>query len=79
MSDSIAHYLSYDFVRNALVAGSLAAILGAVVGYFVVIRNVSFAAHGRGPVRHESADGNVIHFRAGGRDDGCIRKPFAAQ
>lgn len=38
-------YLAYDFVRNALIAGSIAAILGAFVGYFVVIRNVGFAAH----------------------------------
>jgi zinc/manganese transport system permease protein len=43
--DTIISYLSYEFVRNALVAGTLAAILGAVVGYFVVLRNVNFAAH----------------------------------
>jgi zinc/manganese transport system permease protein len=41
----ITNYLSYDFVREALFAGTLAAILGAIIGYFVVIRNVSFAAH----------------------------------
>jgi zinc/manganese transport system permease protein len=43
--DTITNYLSYDFVREALLAGTLAAILGAIVGYFVVIRNVGFAAH----------------------------------
>jgi zinc/manganese transport system permease protein len=43
--DTIINYLGYDFVREALLAGTLAAILGAIVGYFVVIRNVGFAAH----------------------------------
>lgn len=43
--DTIIDYLHYDFVQNALMAGTLAAILGAVVGYFVVLRNLNFAAH----------------------------------
>ena len=43
--DTITNYLGYPFVQNALIAGTLAAILGAVVGYFVVLRNVNFAAH----------------------------------
>jgi len=45
MMDTLTTYLSYDFVRHALVAGTLSAILGAIVGYFVVVRNVGFAAH----------------------------------
>jgi zinc/manganese transport system permease protein len=45
MMDTLTTYLSYDFVRQALIAGTLSAILGAIIGYFVVIRNVSFAAH----------------------------------
>jgi zinc/manganese transport system permease protein len=45
MIDSLAAYLGYDFVRNALLAGTLSAVLGAIVGYFVVVRNVGFAAH----------------------------------
>jgi len=43
--DTITNYLAYDFVRHALIAGTLSAILGAIVGYFVVVRNVGFAAH----------------------------------
>ena len=43
--DTIIDYLHYGFVQNALMAGTLAAILGAVVGYFVVLRNLHFAAH----------------------------------
>jgi zinc/manganese transport system permease protein len=45
MMDTLTTYLSYDFVRHALIAGTLSAILGAIVGYFVVVRNVGFAAH----------------------------------
>jgi zinc/manganese transport system permease protein len=43
--DTIIDYLHYGFVQNALMAGTLAAVLGAVVGYFVVLRNLNFAAH----------------------------------
>ncbi len=43
--DTIISYLHEDFVREALLAGTLAAILGAIIGYFVILRNVSFAAH----------------------------------
>ena len=43
--DTLTSYFAYDFVQHALVAGTLSAILGAVVGYFVVLRNVNFAAH----------------------------------
>ena len=45
MINFLTTYLGYDFVREALLAGTLAAILGAIVGYFVVVRNVAFAAH----------------------------------
>lgn len=43
--DTLTNLLAYDFVRHAFIAGTLSAILGAVVGYFVVVRNVGFAAH----------------------------------
>lgn len=53
-------YLSYDFVRNALIAGSLAGILGSIVGYFVVIRNVGFAAHALAHIGFTGATGAVF-------------------
>src|SRR5271156_5328378 len=43
--DTITNLFAYDFFRDAFMAGTLAAILGAIVGYFVVVRNVGFAAH----------------------------------
>jgi zinc/manganese transport system permease protein len=60
MIDALMNYLSYDFVRNALIAGSLSAILGAIVGYFVIIRNVSFAAHGLAHIGFAGAAGAAI-------------------
>ncbi len=58
--ESIGTYLGYDFVRNALIAGSLAAILGAIVGYFVIIRNVGFAAHALAHIGFAGATGAAI-------------------
>lgn len=36
---------AYDFMRYALIAGTLAAIVSASVGYVVVLRNQNFAGH----------------------------------
>ncbi len=60
MIDQILNYLSYDFVRNALVAGTMAAVLGAIVGYFVVIRNVGFAAHALSHIGFAGATGAAL-------------------
>jgi len=60
MIEHLANYLSYEFVRNALVAGSLAGVLGAVVGYFVVIRKVSFAAHALAHIGFTGATGAAL-------------------
>jgi zinc/manganese transport system permease protein len=45
MISPLTTYFSYGFFQDALMAGTLAAILGAAVGYFVGVRNVGFAAH----------------------------------
>ena len=37
--------LSYHFMVNALLAGTLSAVLGGVVGWFMVVRRQSFAGH----------------------------------
>lgn len=58
--ETIGAYLGYDFVRNALIAGSLSAILGAVVGYFVIIRNVGFAAHALAHIGFAGAAGAAL-------------------
>lgn len=58
--ENIGTYLGYDFVRNALIAGSLSAVLGAIVGYFVVVRNVGFAAHALAHIGFAGAAGAAI-------------------
>jgi zinc/manganese transport system permease protein len=50
----------YDFMRNALFAGSLAAILASLVGFFVVVRQLGFAAHALGHVAFAGATGAVL-------------------
>lgn len=58
--ENIGTYLGYDFVRHALIAGSLSAILGAIVGYFVIIRNIGFAAHALAHIGFAGAAGAAL-------------------
>jgi zinc/manganese transport system permease protein len=37
--------LSYPFMRNAFAAGTMAAVVSAIIGYFVILRAQNFAAH----------------------------------
>lgn len=60
MIETLTNYLGYDFVRNALIAGSLSAILGAIVGYFVIIRNVGFASHALSHIGFAGATGAAV-------------------
>ena len=53
-------YFHYEFVRHAFVAGSLAAILGAIVGYFVILRHVSFAVHALAHIGFTGATGAAM-------------------
>lgn len=59
-TDSLATYLGYPFVQNALIAGTLAAILGAIVGYFVIIRSAGFAAHALAHIGFAGAAGAAL-------------------
>ncbi len=51
---------TYDFMRNAFVGGTFAAILAGAVGYFVIIRNLSFAAHALGHIGFAGASGALL-------------------
>src|SRR5471030_2490179 len=57
---SLATYLGYEFVQNALIAGTLSAILGAIVGCFVIIRNSGFAAHALAHIGFAGATGAAL-------------------
>lgn len=56
----ISAIFQYDFMRNALLAGSLAAILSSLVGFFVMVRQLGFAAHALGHVAFAGATGAVL-------------------
>jgi zinc/manganese transport system permease protein len=51
---------AYDFMRNAFLAGTIVAIIAGVVGYFVVLRRSSFAAHGLSHAGFTGAAGAVL-------------------
>lgn len=57
----ILHFFStlfaYDFMRDAIVAGTLAAIVSSMVGYFVVLRNQNFASHALSHIGFAGATG----------------------
>jgi zinc transport system permease protein len=59
---SLASALTYEFVRHAIFAGVLAAILCGVVGTFVVVKRVSFLAGG---LSHAAFGGLGICFFLG--------------
>jgi zinc/manganese transport system permease protein len=50
----------YAFMQNAFLAGTLAAILASVAGFFVVIRQLGFAAHALGHVGFAGACGAML-------------------
>jgi zinc/manganese transport system permease protein len=50
----------YDFMRHAFEAGTIVAVVAGVVGYFVVLRRLSFAAHALSHVGFAGAAGAVL-------------------
>ena len=51
---------SQPYMQNALLTGSIAAMLAGIVGFFVVLRGVSFAAHALGQIGFAGAAGAVL-------------------
>ena len=52
--------LSQPYLQNALAAGAIAACIAALVGYFVVLRGVAFAAHALAQIGFAGAAGAVL-------------------
>ena len=50
----------YDFMLHAFQAGTIVAIVAGIVGYFVVLRRSSFAAHALSHVGFTGAAGAVL-------------------
>jgi zinc/manganese transport system permease protein len=49
-----------DFIRNAFLAGTVVAVLTAVIGYFVVMRAEAFAAHALSHIGFAGATGAAL-------------------
>jgi zinc/manganese transport system permease protein len=52
--------LQYDFMQNAFAAGTIVAVVAALVGYFVVLRHVTFAGHALSHIGFSGAAGAVL-------------------
>ncbi|MDQ1370180.1 MAG: zinc/manganese transport system permease protein [Acidimicrobiaceae bacterium] len=57
--DDVGQLLHYPFMRHAFAAGTIVAVLAGVVGYFVVLRQSSFAAHALSEIGFAGASGGV--------------------
>jgi zinc/manganese transport system permease protein len=52
--------LQYTYIQNALLAGSLVAVVAALVGYFLVIRGLTFAGHAMSHIGFAGATGALL-------------------
>ena len=52
--------LAYDFMRTAFMASGLVAVLSGLVGYFLVLRNQTFAGHALSHVGFTGATGAIL-------------------
>src|ERR1700677_1896341 len=52
--------LQYDFMRHAFEAGTVVAIVAGIIGYFIVLRRSSFAAHALSHIGFAGAAGAVL-------------------
>jgi zinc/manganese transport system permease protein len=60
MIDALGQLLSYQFMQNAFLAGTTAAVLAGIVGYFVVLRGEAFAGHTLSVVGFPGAAGAIL-------------------
>lgn len=52
--------LNYPYIQNALLAGSLVALVAALVGYFLIIRGLTFAGHAMSHIGFAGAAGALL-------------------
>jgi zinc/manganese transport system permease protein len=58
--DDVNQMLSYAFMRNAFATGTVVAIVAGIVGYFVVLRHLAFAAHSLAHIGFAGAAGALV-------------------
>jgi len=52
--------LQYSFIQNAFLAGSFVAIVAAIMGYFLIVRGLTFAGHALSHIGFAGAAGAVL-------------------
>jgi zinc/manganese transport system permease protein len=52
--------LQYAFIQNAFLAGSFVAIIAAIMGYFLIVRGLTFAGHALSHIGFAGAAGAVL-------------------
>jgi zinc/manganese transport system permease protein len=60
LAADVQNMLSFAFMRNAFVAGTASALVAGLIGYFVVLRASSFAAHAISHIGFAGAAGAVL-------------------
>src|SRR3989442_1490819 len=60
LMDQLVALLGYEFVQNAIAAGTVIAIVSGVVSRFVVARNMSFAVHALAELGFTGAAGFIL-------------------
>src|SRR5215472_6243727 len=50
----------YEFIQNAFIAGTCIAIVAAIMGYFLIIRGLTFAGHALPNIGFAGAAGAVL-------------------
>ena len=58
--DDISELLRFHFMQNALAAGTVVAVMGGLMGWFVVLRGQTFAAHTLSQVGFPGAAGAAL-------------------
>jgi zinc/manganese transport system permease protein len=58
--DDLRQLLTFEFMRHAYLAGTAAAIVAGVVGYFVVLRGLSYAGHSLSVMGFAGATGALV-------------------
>jgi zinc/manganese transport system permease protein len=61
LASDVHELFRYPFMRHAFVAGTIVAVVAGVVGYFVVLRASSFAAHALSEIGFAGASGAVAY------------------
>jgi zinc/manganese transport system permease protein len=60
IASDLQSMVQYDFMRHAFEAGTIVAVVAGVIGYFVVLRRSSFAAHALSHIGFAGAAGAVL-------------------